>query len=77
MKITGEIFESYMNYKYKAYLKFSGRSGNKTNYEILQTELQDSFESTVTQLGLRRTADGRGSDGRDFRDCQSAADCRD
>jgi len=30
MKITDEIFEDYLNCKYKAYLKLKGESGNKT-----------------------------------------------
>jgi len=57
MKITDEIFESYVNCKYKAYLKFSGKGGNKSDYERLENELQGNFESVATGLLLAPYAD--------------------
>lgn len=40
MIINNEIFESFINCKYKAYLKLSGTSGNISEYEIMQNEIR-------------------------------------
>ena len=42
--ITGDILHSYLQCKYKGYLKLSGQSGTKSDYEILLQELKDEFK---------------------------------
>jgi hypothetical protein len=40
MKITRDIIESYLNCKYKAYLKLTRQQGTKSDYELLLAELR-------------------------------------
>src|SRR5882724_2112618 len=37
-KITRDVLESYLNCKYKGYLKLTGQQGTKHDYETLLTE---------------------------------------
>jgi len=43
--ITDEIFESYINCKYKSHLKLNNQRGKKTNYEALQDRLVSEFHT--------------------------------
>ena len=40
-KIARDVLESYLNCKYKGYLKLTGQQGTKSDYENLLTELRD------------------------------------
>jgi hypothetical protein len=51
-EITRDIIESYLNCKYKGYLKLAGEQGPKHDYEVLLEEL----ERTGPQARLRSTA---------------------
>ena len=57
MKITNEIFRSYLNCRYKAFLKFSGINGRITEYEILQDELHKEYENDAKDLLIARYSD--------------------
>ena len=39
-KITKDVLESYLNCKYKGYLKLTGQQGTKSDYETLLTEMR-------------------------------------
>ncbi len=39
-KITRDILESYLNCKYKGYLKLTGQQATKSDYETLLTEMR-------------------------------------
>ncbi len=48
------IFESYLNCKYKAFLKSEGKQGNKSDYEILQDELNNEYKNKVKESLLAK-----------------------
>ncbi len=48
------IFESYLNCRYKAFLKSDGKQGNKSDYEILQDELNDKYKNEVKESFLTK-----------------------
>ena len=47
-KITGEILESYLNCKYKGYLKLIREQGNVSPYELLQKEARNHVQQAAT-----------------------------
>lgn len=47
-KITREILESYLNCKYKGYLKLIREQGNASPYELLQKETRDHVRQAAT-----------------------------
>jgi len=49
MKITNDLFASYLQCKYKAFLKGRGESGNKTEYEELYLELRNKHKKQVIE----------------------------
>ena len=53
-KITADIIESYLNCKYKGYLKLSGESGRKSDYETMTTVARASSRNqAVAKLVVR------------------------
>jgi len=52
MKITDDIFKSYLSCQYKAYLKLCGKTGNKTELEKLNDEFRKVLEIKLTQQFL-------------------------
>ncbi|UCE53475.1 MAG: TM0106 family RecB-like putative nuclease [Desulfobacterales bacterium] len=45
--ITNEIFSDYLNCKYKVFLKFTGKTATKTEYEKLQKRLLQKYRQYV------------------------------
>src|SRR5579864_4948733 len=48
MQIRKEIFEDFITCKYKTYLKLKGKTETKTEYEILQKELNNEYKNKIT-----------------------------
>ena len=53
-KITREILESYLNCKYKGYLKLIREQGNVSPYELLQKEIRDHVRQAATHKLVTR-----------------------
>lgn len=45
-KITKDVLESYLNCKYKGYLKLTGQQGTKSDYETLLTEMRAAVSNS-------------------------------
>lgn len=56
--ITDEIFESYLNCKYKAHLKLHNQASRKTDYEISQDRLDCKFR-TIAKAKFQAHFQGR------------------
>ena len=52
MKITENLFRNFLQCPYKAYLLLKGESGQKSDYEILQNELHDTYVQKVCGKGV-------------------------
>ena len=61
MKITDEHFESFLHCPYKAYLLINNESGEQTDFEILQTELQNEYKSQNLPILRNKYAEGKTS----------------
>ena len=48
-KITRDVIESYLNCKYKAYLKLARQPGTKSDYELLLAELRCEVRLGATE----------------------------
>jgi predicted RecB family nuclease len=53
-KITRDIIESYLNCKYKGYLKLAGEQGPKQDYELLLGKLEEGVRRTAVDILLAR-----------------------
>jgi predicted RecB family nuclease len=49
MMIDNDIFESYLHCKYKAYLKLGGNHGNRSEYEIMKSEIKSLYKRDALQ----------------------------
>src|SRR4051794_19123113 len=56
-KITRDTLESYLNCKYKAYLKLAGQQGSRSDYETLLGELRDEVRIKATDKILAQQQD--------------------
>jgi hypothetical protein len=57
MKITRDIIESYLNCKYKAYLKLTRQQGTKSDYELLLAELRGEVRfGAIEQISAHQQA---------------------
>jgi hypothetical protein len=55
-KITRDIIESYLNCKYKGHLKFTGKSGTRSDYEAMtavarQVSREEALAKLVARFG--------------------------
>ncbi|MDO9462728.1 MAG: TM0106 family RecB-like putative nuclease, partial [Deltaproteobacteria bacterium] len=60
MSIPGELFTDFLNCKYKAYLKHSGKSGKKSDFEKFQCTLLQGYQHRarvhlLTSYGITTT----------------------
>ena len=55
-KIARDVLESYLNCKYKGYLKLTGQQGTKSDYENLLTELRTEVRVAAIDKILARHA---------------------
>ncbi len=55
-KLTNTIFESRLDCKYKAYLRFRGETGEMCDYEHLQTEARMAAQTAVIEKLLSQHA---------------------
>ena len=51
MKITDEVVTAFLKCRYKAYLKLTGHSGERSDYERTQTRLESEYR-VATQRNL-------------------------
>jgi hypothetical protein len=51
-KITTETLYDFINCKFKAFLKITGKSGNKTDYELVMTQMSNEFKSRALEALL-------------------------
>jgi len=47
--ITNKVIESFLQCKYKSYLQFNNESGIKTDYELVQNEITESFKKRFSE----------------------------
>ena len=57
-KVTRAILHSYLQCKYKGFLKLNGQSGTKSDYEILLNELKEDYKLRATGKILAKYQDG-------------------
>ncbi len=43
MLITNEVFSDFLKCKYKTYQKLNGKQETKSDYELLQNELENEY----------------------------------
>ena len=55
-KISNAIFESYLDCKYKGYLRFGGETGEMSDYDRLQTEARRTAQAAVIEKVLSQHA---------------------
>ena len=51
--ITGDVLESYLQCKYKGYLKLAGEQGLQSDYELLLEEARNQVRDLRKLLGAR------------------------
>ena len=51
-KITNETLYDFINCKFKTFLKITGKSGNKTDYELVMTQMSNEFKSRALEALL-------------------------
>ena len=44
MLITNEVFNDFLKCKYKTYQKLQGKQETKSDYELLQIELEENYK---------------------------------
>lgn len=49
MLITNEVFSDYLTCKYKTYQKLNGKQEIKSDYELLQIELENNYKKEVLE----------------------------
>ena len=49
MVITNEVFSDYMKCKYRTYQKLKGKQETKSDYELLQIELENNYKKEVIE----------------------------
>jgi predicted RecB family nuclease len=52
--LTGEVFAAFLKCRYKAYLKFQGVAGEKSDYEQAQARLAAQYRAAATRELVRR-----------------------
>ncbi|MFI5363631.1 MAG: hypothetical protein ACHQ49_16820 [Elusimicrobiota bacterium] len=57
MKITDDLFADFLDCPYKTYLKASGKSGSKSDFEKMQIGLSESYLPNARNHLLRRFGD--------------------
>jgi|GEM_PF-2745830 len=55
--ISDRLFIDYLRCKYKAYLKFSGKSGVKSDFEIYQDDKHAEYRQRARELRAERNAE--------------------
>jgi predicted RecB family nuclease len=56
-RITNAIFADYFKCQYKAYLKFSGKTGRKSTFQVMQEEISEEYKAS-TSFFLEHTWSG-------------------
>ena len=55
--ISDRLFIDYLRCKYKAYLKFSGKSGVKSDFEIYQDDKHTEYRQRARELRAERNTE--------------------
>ena len=55
--ISNELFRDFLNCKYKAYLKLSGKCGQKSDYESLDIQLSEEYRRLANDHLLKSRSD--------------------
>ena len=56
--ITRDILEAFLNCKYKAHLKLTGRAGTPSDFEVLMKEVRQELRQRASEGLVRRYPDG-------------------